>query len=128
MSGQNIFSISFKRVIREDNGSVMPFFVISLAAIVALIGGTLALSMDSRAANEIQHTADNSALAGATAFINVKSAKLEHRIQEAEKLATAYAARTVDYNLSDFEVLAKSEDEYGQTIQLAVELEFDPVN
>ncbi|MEM1037494.1 MAG: Tad domain-containing protein [Pseudomonadota bacterium] len=114
--------------IRNTRGSVMPLFVISTAAIVALVGATLALSMDSRAATELQVTADNSALAGATAFINVKSAKLDDRISEAEKLAKAYAKRSIDYRLSDFEVLAKSEDAYGQTVQLAVEMEFDPVN
>ncbi|MEO1643317.1 MAG: Tad domain-containing protein, partial [Pseudomonadota bacterium] len=108
--------------------SVMPLFVICLAAIVGLIGATLALSMDSKAATEIQMSADNSALAGATAFINVKSAKLEDRITEAEKLAKAYAEQTIAYRLADFEVLAKSEDAYGQTVRLAVELEFDPVN
>lgn len=113
---------------RDARGSIMPMFVFCLAAIVALIGATLALSMDSKAANEVQVTADNSALAGATAFINVKSAKLEDRIEESKRLAETYAEQNTDYRLVDFTVLSKSEDAYGQVVDLQVELEFSPVN
>ncbi|MEM8616392.1 MAG: pilus assembly protein TadG-related protein [Pseudomonadota bacterium] len=106
----------------------MPFFLVSLVAIMALIGGTLALSMDSRAANNLQHTTDAAALAGATAFLNSTSPKLNKRIETAETASKVYAAETTDYALRAFNVVSASEDAYGQSIKLAVELGFSPVN
>lgn len=117
-----------KDLLASEAGSIMPIFAISLIAIVALVGATLALSMDSRAANDLQFTADNAAIAGATAFIHTNSAKLQDRIHEAEETARVYAERNAGYGLKSFDVLSKSEDVYGQNIRLGVSLEFKATN
>lgn len=106
----------------------MPMFVISLVAIVALVGATLALSMDSRASNELQYTADSAALGGAVAFIKAQSPKLEERKQIALKQAQDLANANSEYSLVDLKAVATSEDEYGQYLKMGVELEFKPTN
>jgi hypothetical protein len=106
----------------------MPMFVISLIAIVALVGATLALSMDSRASNELQYTADSAALGGAVAFIKAQSPKLEERKQIALKQAQDLANANSEYSLVDLKAVATSEDEYGQYLKMGVELEFKPTN
>ena len=106
----------------------MPVFAISLFAIVSLIGATLALSMDSRSANNLQITADTAALGGATAFLNHKSPKAEDRLAAAKLQAEALATENSEFALVDLDVQAITEDAYGQHTRLAVELEFKPVN
>lgn len=117
-----------KQFHRNEAGNVMIMFVISIVAIVAMVGATLALSMDSKASNELQYTVDGAALSGATAFVNASSAKLDERIKEAERLTLEFAKQNASVQLADFDVLSKSEDAYGQQIELAVELEFSPAN
>ncbi|MEM1088417.1 MAG: hypothetical protein AAGH90_11870 [Pseudomonadota bacterium] len=112
----------------DKNGSVMPLFVISLAAIFALVGATLALSMDSRAANSLQKTADSAALAGATAFLNSTSPKLEDRKAQAVQAATTIAEQNAQYQLSELDYASVVEDAYGQHLNMEVDLEFKPVN
>lgn len=106
----------------------MPIFAISLMAILSLVGATIALGMDSRAGNHLQHAADASALGGATAFLNSKSPKAEDRLKAAETQAKILAGQNSKYAISDFEIDAVTEDAYGQYTKLAVELEFKPVN
>lgn len=106
----------------------MPFFVISMAGIFALVGATVALSMDSRAANSLQGTADSAALAGATAFLNSTSPKIQDRKLDAIKAATAMAEQNAEYKLSDVDYASLVEDAYGQHLNMEVELEFKPVN
>jgi hypothetical protein len=103
-------------------------FVISLIAIVALVGATLALSMDSRASNELQYTADSAALGGAVAFIKAQTPKLEERKKLALKQAQDLANANTEYALVDLQAVATSEDEYGQYLKMGVELEFKPTN
>ena len=50
----------------DDRGSVMPIFAVGLLVILSLAGATIALSFDSRAATNLQISADESALSGAT--------------------------------------------------------------
>ena len=106
----------------------MPIFAISLMAILSLVGATIALGMDSRAGNHLQHAADASALGGATAFLNSESPKAEVRLKAAETQAKILAGQNSKYAISDFEIDALTEDAYGQYTNLAVELEFKPVN
>jgi len=97
-------------------------------SILAMVGATIALGMDTRAGNQLQVTADASALGGATAFLNHASPKAEDRLEAARVEATSLANNNSNYNLRDLEVAAVSEDAYGQHTRLAVELEFKPVN
>ncbi len=106
----------------------MPIFAICLMAIMALVGATLALGMDSRSGHQVQQAADSAALGGATAFLNTDSARAETRLEAARLQAKALAERNSNYALADLAVDAVSEDAYGQHTQLAVELEFQPVN
>lgn len=112
----------------NEDGSIMPIFAISLLAIIALVGATLALSMDSRAANQVQHTTDAAALGGAVAFINIDTAKLEDRKQAALLQADVLAKQNTELALVRVETIAASEDEYGQYLQMSVDVEFKPTN
>jgi len=113
---------------QSSAGSIMPIMMICLTSIMALMAASIALSMDSRSANNLQVTADAAALGGATAFLNATSPKLEDRLAEANAQAASLASANTEYVLTDLAVGAASEDAYGQKIQLAVELEFKPVN
>ena len=106
----------------------MPIFALCLMAIMALVGATLALGMDSRSGHQVQQAADSAALGGATAFLNTDAARAETRLEAARAQAKALAERNSNYELADLAVDAVSEDAYGQHTQLAVELEFQPVN
>lgn len=106
----------------------MPIFAISLIAIVALVGATLALSMDSRASNQVQHVTDAAALGGAVAFINTDTAKLEDRKLAALQQADILANQNTELALVKVETLASSEDEYGQYMKMSVDVEFKPTN
>ena len=106
----------------------MPIFVISLMAIMALVGATIALGMDSRSSNNLQHTADSAALGGATAFVTHPSPRAADRLDAARQQATALAQSNSDYILADLEVGAVTEDAYGQHTNLEVEVEAKPVN
>ena len=117
-----------KHFYRNEAGNVMMIFVIMITAILALVGATLALSMDSKAAAELQWAADESALSGATAFVASKKLKLDDRLKEAEAQSTTAAAQNTNYKLADFDVLAASEDRFQQSITMAVELEFKSTN
>lgn len=106
----------------------MPVFVLCLTAIFALIGAALSLSLDSRAAVQVQYVADESALSGATAFLSSNSLKLDDRIAEAEDQSRNAADANSDYRLRFFDVLSVSEDPFQQAIKMAVEVEFQPSN
>jgi Flp pilus assembly protein TadG len=109
-------------------GSTAPIFAMCLFAIVSLIGATIALSMDSRAANQLQASADAAALAGATAFINATSPRMEDRMDEARKLASDSARSNTQYALTQLEVGQIVEDPYGQHTEITVDLAFEPAN
>ncbi len=113
---------------RNEDGSVMPIFMLSLTAIMALVGASIALSIDTKAANNLQHTADAAALGGATAFLYSASPKLEDRLSAAKAQASVLATENAGYKLSDFDLGAVSEDDYGQNLQLEIEVEFKPAN
>ncbi|GGB65386.1 MULTISPECIES: Tad domain-containing protein [Henriciella] len=106
----------------------MPIFVISLMAIMSLVGATIALGMDSRSSNNLQHTADSAALGGATAFVTHPSPRAADRLDAARQQATVLAQSNSDYVLADLEVGAVTEDAYGQHTNLEVEVEAKPVN
>ncbi|MCH2457984.1 MAG: hypothetical protein MK186_08025 [Henriciella sp.] len=106
----------------------MPIFAISIMAILALVAATLALGMDSRSGAKVQQAADSAALGGATAFLNSSSPRAADRLEAARQQAKALAERNSEYALADLVVDAVTEDAYGQHTQLAVELEFQPVN
>lgn len=106
----------------------MPIFAISLMSIMAMVGATIALGMDSRSGNHLQHSADAAALGGATAFLNSSSPKADDRLKAARTQAIALAKENSEYSLSDFKIDAVTEDAYGQHTKLEVELQFEPVN
>ena len=113
---------------RDVSGSVMPLFMICIAAILALIGGTIALSMDSNSANNLQRTADSAALGGAIAFLNSDMPRVQDRLQAAETQAQSLADQNANHSLNDLNIGAVSEDIYGQKLEIAVEVQFKPVN
>lgn len=84
--------------------------------------------MDSRSANQLQHTADAAAISGATAFVSAGNERLEGRLKLARDAASQMAQRNSDFRLTALEILAASEDAFGQHLRLVVELEFKPVN
>lgn len=97
-------------------------------SIMAVVGATLALGMDTRAGSQLQATADAAALGGATVFLNHVSPKAEDRLKAAQHEASVLATSNSNYHLKDLDVAAITEDAYGQHTRLAVELEFKPVN
>ena len=97
-------------------------------AILALVGSTLALGMDSRSGSKVQQAADSAALGGATAFLNTDSPRAKDRLEAARQQAKVLAENNSEYSLADLVVDAVSEDAFGQHTRLAVELEFQPVN
>ena len=112
----------------RESGSIMPIFVMCLAAILGLVGATLALSMDTKSANEIQQTADSAALGGAVAFVRSENPKVQVRLEEAKAQTTSLANGNAKLQLSDLAIESLSEDAYGQKLKLSVEVEFKPVN
>lgn len=110
------------------SGSIMPIFAISILSIVALVGATIALSMDSRSANSLQHSADSAALGGAIAFLKSESPKLEDRKKVAIAQANALATQNSEYSLVNLDSLAVTEDEYGQHLRMEVDVGFKPTN
>ena len=113
---------------RSESGSIAPIFALSLAAIIGVIATTIALASDSRAANEIQYTADSAAIAGATAFATLETPKADERLQQALQAAEDYAVANSSYTLVEIDLDAVTEDAYGQTTSIDVELEFQPAN
>ena len=112
----------------DRSGSTAPIFAVCLMAIVSLVGATIALSMDSRAANQLQATANSAALAGATAFINATSPRMEDRMDEARVLAEGAARSNSQYALTELEIGQIVEDPYGQHTEITVDLAFEPAN
>lgn len=121
--------LTLKRHVQHcEAGSTLPIFALSLTAIVALVAATLALGMDSRAAGNLQATADSAALAGATVFVSAASPRAEDRKNQAEIQARASAEANSEYTLVDLGIDAVVEDPYGQHTRVEVALEFEPVN
>ena len=56
-------------------------------SIMAVVGATIALGMDTRAGQQLQVTADASALGGATVFLNHTSPKAQDRLMAAREEA-----------------------------------------
>ena len=112
----------------DERGSVMPMFVIALVAILSLVGAAIALGLDSRAASNLQITADESALSGATAFINTASPKASDRLAAAEQAAQAAAMANANFSIVKLDVGAITEDAYGQRTVIDVALKFTPAN
>ncbi|MEQ8558953.1 MAG: Tad domain-containing protein [Henriciella sp.] len=106
----------------------MPVFAISLMSIMAMVGATIALGMDTRSGHQLQLAADASALGGATVFLNHASPKADERLKAAKEEASTLATNNSNYELRDLDVAAVTEDAYGQHTRLSVELEFKPVN
>ena len=106
----------------------MPIFAIGLLVIMSLVGATIALSFDSRAATNLQVTADESALSGATAFLNAASPKAADRLETAKSTAEASAQANSTYAIAKLDVGAITEDAYGQKTVIEVALKFTPVN
>ena len=116
------------RFFRSESGSIAPIFALCLVAIIGVIATTLALASDSKAANEIQYTADSAAIAGATAFATLETPKADERLKQALKAAEEYAVINSDYTLVEIDLGAVVEDSYGQHTSVDVELEFQPAN
>lgn len=110
------------------SGQVSVVFAVCFFALASLIGATVTLSMDSRAAQELQHTADSAALGGATAFVTSGKLRLEDRINAATTQAESLALRNSEFVLKNLKTVGSSEDSYGQHLQLEVELEFQSAN
>lgn len=113
---------------KNEAGSAAPIFGLCLMSIMAVVGATIALGMDTRAGQQLQVTADASALGGATVFLNHTSPKAQDRLMAAREEAERLATNNSNYELRDLNVDAVTEDAYGQHTRLAVELEFKPVN
>lgn len=116
------------RLRENEAGSTAPIFGLCLMSIMAVVGATIALGMDTRAGQQLQVTADASALGGATVFLNHASPKAQERLLAAREEAERLAKSNSNYELRDLDVDAVTEDAYGQHTRLAVELEFKPVN
>lgn len=116
------------RLRKNEAGSAAPIFGLCLMSIMAVVGATIALGMDTRAGQQLQVTADASALGGATVFLNHTSPKAQDRLMAAREEAERLATNNSNYELRDLNVDAVTEDAYGQHTRLAVELEFKPVN
>ncbi|MEM1086482.1 MAG: Tad domain-containing protein [Pseudomonadota bacterium] len=112
----------------SESGAVAPIFGICLFAILALGFGAVALSIDTRSANDLQTSADNAALGGAIAFLKSESPRVQDRTKAAKRQARSLARGNVDIRLSDMDITSETEDEYGQHFRMEVELEFKSVN
>lgn len=112
----------------DERGSVMPIFAIGLLVMLCLVGATIALSFDSRAATNLQISADESALSGATAFLNTASPKAADRLVAAKLAAESSARANTTYAIAKLDVGAVTEDAYGQQTVIEVKLKFTPVN
>ncbi|MEM1035659.1 MAG: Tad domain-containing protein [Pseudomonadota bacterium] len=112
----------------SEDGAVAPIFGVSLFAIIALIFGSIALSMDSRSAGDLQTAADNAALGGAIAFLKSESPRVQDRTKAAKRQARSLARGNVEHRLSDIDISSETQDEYGQHFEMAVELEFKSAN
>lgn len=112
----------------DESGSTLPIFATSLAAVIALVGATIALGMDSGSANNLQIAADSAALGGATAFINATSPRVQDRASEAQRVAAAIAEQNASYTLTNVGIASLVEDAYGQHAQIDIALQFEPVN
>ncbi len=110
------------------DGSVMPMMAMSLMAIVSLGGAALALGLDSRAANNLQSTADFAALSGASAFLSAASPRLEDRVDDATSAVKASVFANAGYEVRKLEVGTIVEDAYGQHAKVEVGLAFTPAN
>lgn len=113
---------------QSESGAVAPIFGICLFAILALVFGSIAISLDSRSANDLQTAADNAALGGAIAFLKSDSPRVQDRTKAARRQARSLARSNADLKLSDLDVTGETEDEYGQHFQMEVELEFQSAN
>ncbi len=116
------------RYTSNTNGAAAPIFAVSLMSIVGLVGATLALGMDSRAASNLQSTADSAALAGATAFVSTNSPRVADRLNAASETASAITAGNSDYYITDLSIAPVTEDAYGQHTEIDVNLAFSPAN
>ena len=114
--------------IKSESGSIAPIFALSITAIIGVIATAVALAMDSKAANEIQYTADSAAIAGATAFATLETPKADERLRQALQAAEDYAVANSSYTLVEIDLDAVVEDSYGQQTSIDVELEFQPAN
>lgn len=113
---------------KSQSGAVAPIFGVCLFAIAALIFGSIAISLDSRSANDLQMAADNAALGGAIAFLKSDSPRVQDRTKAARRQARALAKGNAEVKLSDLNVTGETEDEYGQHFEMKVELEFQSAN
>ena len=117
-----------RRKFSSESGSIAPIFALSITAIIGVIATAIALAADSKAASEVQYTADSAAIAGATAFATLDTPKADERLKQALQAAEDYAVANSDYTLVEIELDAVVEDAYGQQTQIDVELEFQPAN
>ncbi|MGH1422755.1 MAG: TadE/TadG family type IV pilus assembly protein [Hyphomonas sp.] len=112
----------------DTSGATAPIFAVSLMAIVGLVGATLALAMDGRAASNLQSTADSAALAGATAFVATESPRVADRLGAAQDSAVAIANGNSDFYITDLSIAPFTEDAYGQHTEIDVTMAFSPAN
>ena len=113
---------------KSTAGSIMPIFALAIAALIGIVATAIALASDSKAATEIQVTADQAAIAGATAFATLETPKADERLHQALKAAEHYAVANSSYTLREIDLDAVTEDSYGKQTTIDVELEFQPAN
>lgn len=114
--------------LKDDSGSTLPVFGISLMGIFSIVGMAIALNFDSQAARSLQDTADTAALAGATAFITATSGSADDHRQLAYDTADGFARANAEDELKSVAVSAVTTDEYGQHTEVNVLLEYHPAN
>lgn len=104
-------------------GAAFPVFAIGLGTIVSVVGMTLAIAMDQGSGTQLQASADNAALAGATAFISTASAPVDEHLSRAYQVASDYArANLEEAGDAIVNVGAVTTDVYGQTARIDVVL------
>ena len=113
---------------RARSGSTLPMMAMSIGGIMALVGMSLAIGMDTRAAGQLQGSADNAALAGATAFLTSAPGGVDAMLENAYDTAYSYAAANVEFIPKAVDVEAITTDSFGQSTRIFVELEFHPAN
>ncbi len=119
---------SLLRLLGARDGSTLPMMALSIGGIMTLVGMSLAIGMDTRTAGQLQGSADNAALAGATAFLTSAPSGVDQMLNNAYDTAYNYAAANVEFVPKSVEVEAVTTDSYGQSTRIFVELEFHPAN
>lgn len=116
------------RLFQSKDGSSLPMFGVGLFAIFGLVGMSLAISFDQGTATGLQDSADQAALAGATAFIAETPGSVQDHLKRAYDTAYAMAQANFEADAATVNVGAITTDAFGQSTRIDVALQFRPAN